>query len=693
MNSERSNQGKEKLIEDDDHCPSQNNLPGSDNQQKKFGVSRGATEAVVSTGGDIAVSTVVSAVSAAADGASCSHSASEKLRTELRPLSDFVDQINTCHLQWTEKLHNHFVSTTNKLGRFGKKVTPKALIEAMAITGLTTKHVKSRLQAFRKGRITETNWQAPRGPRHKNNKAGKIDGRKSASKSASTSSREHDPNGPGMGDQNVAVTAQQQPHHDFNQNKSPEQIQNHLELGERSRTVSAGHQQPSQVDVADISAANGYSIPGPCNNSTISTAINNVQGGQQEQLYGVTNGIARANGYSIPGPYNNSAHWVQPAQAGGVGLQEPTSNGYSIPGPYNNSTISTAINNVQGSQQEQLCGVTNGIARANGYSIPGPYNNSARWVQPAQAGGVGLQEPTSNGYSIPGPYNNSTSSTAINNVQDSLQEQLCGVTNGIARANDYSIPGPYNNSAHWVQPAQAGGVGLQEPTSNGYSIPGPYNNSTSSTAINNVQDSLQEQNGVGLQIQTPGFQDRNGFFYPFQPGNHNHWVQFAQYCVGLQVQTPGFRHQNGVYNFEPGNELACVVQPTQYGVGVQEQTPGLQYQIEVYNFQPENELARVVQPAEDGVPSRLYNQNEVYNIQAGNEIHMVQQPAQDGGSLGNIQQQNQPQVATDTVQAQNATAITPDNMVTTEDLVEDFLNLDSSDFDFSEPFGFAGLPL
>ncbi|KAK0589072.1 hypothetical protein LWI29_009212 [Acer saccharum] len=326
--SERSNKGKGKLSVDGD----QNNLPGSHNghtisQQQNFGGG----------GGDL---TVVQERQGAALTlpTPLPHAASTNERTERRPqLTNFTDRIDP--LRWTPELHNHFVRAVDVLGG-PDRATAKAITEKMAIGGLKESQVKSHLQTYRNwirdGKIQDTS-KLPRESGSNSNKAGKIDGPNTASTSASTSSREHERNGPGMGDHNVG---------------------GNLETG----TVTAqqpGHQQPYQVIVANISVSNGYSIPG------LSTAINNVQGGQQEQLYGVTNGIARANGYSIPGPCNNSAHWVQPAQVVGVGSQEPTSNAYSIPGPYNNSTISTAINNVQGGQQEQLCGVTNAIAQDN----------------------------------------------------------------------------------------------------------------------------------------------------------------------------------------------------------------------------------------------------------------------------------------------------------------------------------------
>ena len=63
MSSERSNKGKEKLIEDGDHNPSQNNLPGSQN----FG-----------GGGDLNGRRATDAAVAAAVAASCSHSAPKK---------------------------------------------------------------------------------------------------------------------------------------------------------------------------------------------------------------------------------------------------------------------------------------------------------------------------------------------------------------------------------------------------------------------------------------------------------------------------------------------------------------------------------------------------------------------------------------------------------------------------------------
>ncbi|KAK0589569.1 hypothetical protein LWI29_021171 [Acer saccharum] len=70
----------------------------------------------------------------------------------------------------------------------------------------------------------------------------------------------------------------------------------------------------------------------------------------------------------------------------------------------------------------------------------------------------------------------------------------------------------------------------------------------------------------------------------------------------------------------------------------------------------------------------------VLHVLLGNVVILII----DGGALGNIQQQNQPQAGTDIVQAQNATAITQDNMETTEDPMEYFSSLDSSQLDFKD---------
>ena len=93
--------GKGKLIEDDDR----NNLPGSHNF---FG--GGCDRTVVLEQQRVAQPSPTS----------LPHTASKKKRTELLPLSDIMDQINPHRLQWTGKLHKHFVHDMEELVRCGK---------------------------------------------------------------------------------------------------------------------------------------------------------------------------------------------------------------------------------------------------------------------------------------------------------------------------------------------------------------------------------------------------------------------------------------------------------------------------------------------------------------------------------------------------------------------------------------------
>ncbi|KAL5865489.1 hypothetical protein ACOSQ3_003003 [Xanthoceras sorbifolium] len=255
------------------------------------------------------------------------------------PLSLFTDNIKP-RLQWTQRLHDRFLQAMMELGG-PDKATPKTLKHAMALDGLALHHVKSHLQKFRRGKTTMHNsrkaYKANRNgqnsaagaifcastssqePSHMNGKL-PVQGRIVQESSFFNSKgnirgrlTNHDQYDIGMGSnhqnnvgrrmfgqdlsgfENQAIgsvtaplySAQQNP--DFNLYNSLEEIKRFLGLDEQeSSTVSAGHQQPEQVDVAanggGFMTSTGYSdIPGAYNNSTSTTSAinNNVQVGLQ----------------------------------------------------------------------------------------------------------------------------------------------------------------------------------------------------------------------------------------------------------------------------------------------------------------------------------------------------------------------------------------------------------------------------
>lgn len=58
-------------------------------------------------------------------------------------------------LKWTPELHQRFVDSVTQLGG-PEKATPKSLMRAMGIHGLTLYHLKSHLQKYRLGKIQQT---------------------------------------------------------------------------------------------------------------------------------------------------------------------------------------------------------------------------------------------------------------------------------------------------------------------------------------------------------------------------------------------------------------------------------------------------------------------------------------------------------------------------------------------------------
>ncbi|XP_017700515.2 myb-related protein 2-like isoform X9 [Phoenix dactylifera] len=59
-------------------------------------------------------------------------------------------------LKWTQQLHRRFVDAVSQLGG-ADKATPKSLMRAMGVPGLTLYHLKSHLQKYRLAKNRDTN--------------------------------------------------------------------------------------------------------------------------------------------------------------------------------------------------------------------------------------------------------------------------------------------------------------------------------------------------------------------------------------------------------------------------------------------------------------------------------------------------------------------------------------------------------